>query len=53
LALLGPFRNLREFGVPEDDLPELAEAAASRAGNLANPRPATPGEIRQMLLSIW
>jgi alcohol dehydrogenase class IV len=53
LALLGPFRNLREFGVPEGDLPELAEAAASRAGNLANPRQATPEEVWQLLRSIW
>jgi maleylacetate reductase len=51
-ALLGPFRDLRQFGVPEEDISELAEAAASRAGNLANPRTATPEEIRQILLSI-
>jgi maleylacetate reductase len=53
LALLGPFRNLREFGVPEADLAELGEAAASRAGNLANPRQATPEEVRRLLHSIW
>jgi len=31
----------------------LAEAAAQRAGNQANPRPATPEEIRSLLEAIW
>ena len=42
LALLGGFTDLRDYGIPRDDLPSVAEAAAERAGNLANPRPATP-----------
>ena len=33
--------------------PELAEAAAGRAGNQANPRPATPTEIEELLRSVW
>ncbi len=45
LARLGGFERLRDFGVPEAELPAVAEAAAQRAGNLANPRPATPAEI--------
>jgi maleylacetate reductase len=53
LALLGGFERLRDFGVPKDDLPQLAEAAAQRAGNLANPRPATPDEILALLGSIY
>ncbi|MFL5961334.1 MAG: iron-containing alcohol dehydrogenase [Gaiellaceae bacterium] len=53
LALLGGFERLRAFGVPEADLPAVAEAAAQRAGNLANPRPATPGEILGLLRSIY
>jgi maleylacetate reductase len=53
LALLGGFERLRDFGVPKDDLPQLAEAAAQRAGNLANPRPATPDEILALLASIY
>jgi maleylacetate reductase len=53
LALLGGFERLRDFGVPHDDLPDIAEAASQRAGNLANPRPATPGEIRELLDAIW
>jgi alcohol dehydrogenase class IV len=39
--------------VPEADLPEVAEAASLRAGNLANPRPATVDEILSLLVAIW
>ncbi len=53
LARLGGFERLRDFGVPHADLPALAEQAAARAGNQANPRPATPGEILELLESIW
>jgi maleylacetate reductase len=53
LARLGGFERLRDFGVPEGDLPALAEAAAVRGGNLANPRQATPGEIEQLYRSIY
>jgi maleylacetate reductase len=53
LAQLGGFVRLRDFGVPESDLPELAEAAAGRRGNAANPRPASPAEIRGLFESAW
>ena len=53
LAGLGGFRRLRDLGVPEQDLPELAEAAAQRGGAKANPRPATPAEITELLRSVW
>ena len=53
LALLGGFEHLRDFGVPKADLPAVAEAAAQRAGNLANPRPATAGEILTLLGAIY
>jgi maleylacetate reductase len=53
LAALGGLTRLRELGVPEDDLPELAESAASRPGNRANPRPATAAEIEELLRSIY
>jgi len=53
LARLGGFGRLRDFGVPEDELDMVAEAAAGRAGNQANPRPATPAEIVQLLRSIY
>jgi maleylacetate reductase len=53
LARLGGFERLRDFGVPEDELEEVAEAAAARAGAQANPRPATPEDVAQLLRSIW
>jgi maleylacetate reductase len=53
LAQLGGFGRLRDLGVPEEDLPALAVAAAGRGGAKANPRSATPGEIEELLRSIW
>lgn len=53
LARLAGFSRLRDFGVPEEDLGELAVAAAGRAGNQANPRPASPSEIASLLRSIY
>jgi maleylacetate reductase len=53
LARLGGFERLRDFGVPLADLPQLATAAAARAGNQANPRPASSEEIEALLASIW
>jgi maleylacetate reductase len=51
-ALAGPTR-LHELGVPEADLPGLALDAAERGGNLANPKPATPQEIEQLLRVVY
>jgi maleylacetate reductase len=51
-ALAGPTR-LRELGVPESDLPSLAADAAQRGGNLANPKPASPAEIEQLLREVF
>jgi maleylacetate reductase len=53
LARLGGFGRLRDFGVPEDGLPAVAEAAAGRTGNRRNPRPATAAEIEALLHSIY
>ncbi len=53
LARLGGFERLRDFGVPEDDLPDLAETTAARPGARANPRAASPAEIEQLLRAIW
>ncbi|MBV8597532.1 MAG: iron-containing alcohol dehydrogenase [Actinobacteria bacterium] len=53
LAALGGFGRLRDFGVPEEDLPVVAEAAAGRPGNRNMPRPATPGEVLTLLQSIY
>jgi maleylacetate reductase len=53
LAALGGPTRLRDLGVPEAGLPELAAAAAGRPGNRANPRPATPEEIETLLRSVY
>jgi maleylacetate reductase len=53
LARLGGFERLRDFGVPEDDIDEVAEATAQRPGAKANPRPASPAEIAELLQSIY
>jgi alcohol dehydrogenase class IV len=53
LARLGGFERLRDFGVPQEELAEVAEAAAVRAGNQANPKPATSSEIYSLLQSIY
>ena len=53
LAALGGPTRLRELGVPEADLSSLAEATAGRPGNQANPRPASPAEIAQLLREVY
>ena len=53
LARLSGYERLRDLGVPEDELDEVAEATAVRGGALANPRRASPADIAQLLRSIW
>ena len=53
LARLGGYKRLRDFGVPEEDLPEVAEAVVARAGAKANPRPVSAAEAEELLRSIW
>jgi maleylacetate reductase len=53
LAVLGGFERLRDFGIPELDLPALAAATAQRGGNQANPHPASPDEILGLFRAIW
>ena len=53
LARLGGFERLRDFGVPEEDLPEIAAATVQRAGAKANPRPASAAEVEQLLNNIY
>jgi len=53
LARLGGFERLREFGVPEEELPEIAAATVERAGAKANPRKASPAEVEELLQSIY
>jgi maleylacetate reductase len=53
LARLGGHERLRDLGVPAGDLPALGAAAAERGGAKANPRPATSGEVEELLRSVW
>ncbi|MBV8479993.1 MAG: iron-containing alcohol dehydrogenase [Actinobacteria bacterium] len=53
LTALGGITRLSQLGVPEADLPELAASTAQRGGNQANPHPATPQEILELLRSVW
>ena len=54
LAGLGGFaRCLRDYGVPQEELEEVAEAVVQRPGAKANPRPATPTEVEELLRSAW
>ena len=51
-ALAGPSR-LRDYGVPRADLESLSVAIADRPPAKANPRPAPPEAIRELLEEIW
>jgi maleylacetate reductase len=53
LARASGFTRLRELGVPEDELDEVAAAVVERAGAKANPRQATPAEVAELLRTIW
>jgi maleylacetate reductase len=53
LAHLGGFERLRDFGIPEEELGEVAAATVQRAGAKANPRPATAADVEQLLNSIY
>jgi maleylacetate reductase len=53
LARLAGFTLLRHLGVPREELPIVAEAAAKRGGAKANPRPASRVEILELFESVW
>jgi maleylacetate reductase len=53
LAALGELRRLRDYGVPEEELPSVAEDVVARAGAKANPRPVTAEDAERLLRSIW
>jgi alcohol dehydrogenase class IV len=53
LASLGGFQQLRDLGVPKDELDEVAAATVERRGAKANPRQATWEEIAELLREIW
>jgi maleylacetate reductase len=53
LARLGGFERLRDFGVPEEEIGEVAAATVGRAGAKANPRPASAAEVEELLRSLY
>jgi maleylacetate reductase len=53
LAWLGGFERLRDFGVPESELGEVAAETAQRPAARANPRPATAKDVEALLRSVW
>ncbi len=53
LARLGGFERLRDFGIPEEDIAEVAAATVGRAGAKANPRPASQADVEELLRSIY
>jgi maleylacetate reductase len=53
LSRLAGYERLRDLGVPGDELDEVAESTAVRAGALANPRPASPVGIAELFRSIF
>ena len=53
LARLGGFERLRGLGVPADELDELAAEITTRPAAQANPRPATPADVAELLRTVW
>jgi maleylacetate reductase len=53
LARLSGFGRLRDLGVPEQELDDVAAAAAARPGAQANPRPASAAQIAELYRSVW
>jgi maleylacetate reductase len=53
LAGLGEFGRLRDYGVPEEELGDVAKVAAERPGARANPRSASPTDVEELLRSAW
>jgi maleylacetate reductase len=53
LARLGGFERLRDLGIPEAELGDVAAEAAQRPPARANPRPASSDDIETLLRSIW
>jgi maleylacetate reductase len=51
-SLAGPGR-LRDYGVPREELSAVASAAAERPAAKANPRPAPPEAILELLEAAW
>jgi MFS family permease len=53
LAALAGSSRLRDYKVPSQDLPGLAQGIAERPAAKANPRPAPPDLVLELLEEIW
>jgi maleylacetate reductase len=53
LARLAGFERLRDLGIPEDGLDEVAERVVERPGARMNPRLATVDEVAALLRSVY
>jgi maleylacetate reductase len=53
LARLAGHWRLRDLGVPEDGLRQVAEQTVGRPGALANPRSVSPQQVLELFRSIW
>jgi alcohol dehydrogenase class IV len=53
LAALAGSAQLRDYGVPREDLAELAQATAARPPAKANPRPAPAEAVLELLQGMW
>jgi maleylacetate reductase len=53
LARLAGFDSLGRLGVPESDLPAIAEESANVPASLTNPRPVTAEEALELLHSVY
>jgi maleylacetate reductase len=53
LAGLGGFGRLRDLGVPEDELSDLAAETSERPGARANPRHIEAADVERLFRSVW
>jgi alcohol dehydrogenase class IV len=53
LASLAGSTRLRDYGVRREELPAVASAAAERPAAKANPRPAPPEAVLELLEAAW
>lgn len=53
LARLGGFERLRDLGIPDDELHDVAVQVSERPTARSNPRPASIEDIEALLRSIW
>jgi len=53
LGALGCPMRFRDYKIPEGDLPDVAAQIAERPANKTNPKPATAGEVLEVLRAAW